>query len=214
MPNEELIKAVSRAEDDIVFSIVKKKLNEDKDLPSLLDDLTEGMKRLGERFARGEAFIPEVVYGADTFRQAIEMLKPKLGDLVSKRYKKEKVLMATVRGDVHDIGKGLVRTFLDLADYEVIDLGHDIPNEKIIEAIERENPAVVGLSALMTTTMLQQREFIRTIEQKGFRRAVKVIVGGAPITQTWADEIGADAFGADALDSRRKIDSLLDHYGD
>ncbi len=90
MPNEELIKAVSRAEDDIVFSIVKKKLNEGKDLPSLLDDLTEGMKRLGERFARGEAFIPEVVYGADTFKQAIEMLKPKLGDLVSKRYKREK----------------------------------------------------------------------------------------------------------------------------
>ncbi len=211
MPNEELIKAVSRAEDDIVFDIIKKKLNEDKDLPSLLDDLTEGMKRLGERFARGEAFIPEVVYGAETFNQAIEMLRPKLGDSVSKRYKKEKVLMATVRGDVHDIGKGLVCTFLDLADYEVIDLGHDIPNEKIIEAIERENPAVVGLSALMTTTMLQQRELIKTIEQKGFRDAVKVVVGGAPITQTWADEIGADAFGADALDSRRKIDSLLDH---
>jgi 5-methyltetrahydrofolate--homocysteine methyltransferase len=211
MPNEELIKAVSRAQDDIVFDIVKKKLNEDGDLPALLNDLTEGMKRLGERFASGEAFIPEVVYGAETFNQAIEMLRPKLGDLVSKRYKKEKVLMATVRGDVHDIGKGLVCTFLDLADYEVIDLGHDISNEKIIEAIEQENPAVVGLSALMTTTMLQQRELIKTIEQKGFRDAVKVVVGGAPITQTWADEIGADAFGADALDSRRKIDSLLDH---
>lgn len=211
MPNEELIKAVSRAQDDIVFDIVKKKLNEDGDLPALLNDLTEGMKRLGERFACGEAFIPEVVYGAETFNQAIEMLRPKLGDLVSKRYKKEKVLMATVRGDVHDIGKGLVCTFLDLADYEVIDLGHDISNEKIIEAIEQENPAVVGLSALMTTTMLQQRKLIKTIEQKGFRDAVKVVVGGAPITQTWADEIGADAFGADALDSRRKIDSLLDH---
>ena len=104
---------------------------------------------------------------------------------------------------------GLVATFLDLAGYEVVDLGHDIANEQIIEAIERENPAVVGLSALMTTTMLQQREFINDLNSKGMRDRVKVIVGGAPATQGWADKIGADAFGADALDGRRKIDSLL-----
>ena len=100
-------------------------------------------------------------------------------------------------------------TFLDLAGYEVIDLGHDISNEIIIEAIEQENPAIVGLSALMTTTMLQQREFIKALEQKGLRDKVKVIVGGAPINQAWVDEIGADAFGADALDARNRIDSLL-----
>jgi corrinoid protein of di/trimethylamine methyltransferase len=209
MPDEKLIEAVSHANDDLVFDLVEGKVESDEDPMQVLADLTEGMKLLGERFACGKAYIPEVVYGAETFSKAIEMLRPKLGDVVDKKDKKEKVLMATVRGDVHDIGKGLVATFLDLAGYEVVDLGHDIANEQIFEAIERENPDVVGLSALMTTTMLQQREFINDLNLKGMRDRVKVIVGGAPITQGWADQIGADAFGADALDGRRKIDSLL-----
>ena len=209
MSDKKLVEAMGSAKDDIVFSLIKGKIDKGDDLIEALNDLTEGMKLLGERFARGEAFIPEVVYGSETFNQAIEMLRPKLGDLVLMRDKKARVVMATVRGDVHDIGKGLVSTFLDLAGYEVIDLGHDISNEKIIEAIEQENPAIVGLSALMTTTMLQQREFIKALEQKGLRDKVKVIVGGAPINQAWVDEIGADAFGADALDARNRIDSLL-----
>ncbi len=209
MSDKKLVEAMGSAKDDIVFSLIKGKIDKGDDLIEVLNDLTAGMKLLGERFARGEAFIPEVVYGSETFNQAIEMLRPKLGDLVLMRDKKAKVVMATVRGDVHDIGKGLVSTFLDLAGYEVIDLGHDISNEKIIEAIEQENPAIVGLSALMTTTMLQQREFIKALEQKGLRDKVKVIVGGAPINQAWADEIGADGFGADALDARNRIDSLL-----
>lgn len=209
MSDKELVEAIATAQDDIVFSIIRGKIDKGDDLIEVLNDLTEGMKLLGERFARGEAFIPEVVYGSETFNQAIEMLRPKLGDLVLMRDKKARVMMATVRGDLHDIGKGLVSTFLDLAGYEVIDLGHDIPNEKIIEAIEQENPAIVGLSALMTTTMLQQRAFIKALEQKGLRDKVKVIVGGAPINQAWADEIGADGFGADALDARNRIDSLL-----
>lgn len=209
MSDKKLVEAMGSAQDDIVFSLIKGKIDKGDDLIEVLNDLTEGMKLLGERFARGEAFIPEVVYGSETFNQAIEMLRPKLGDLVLMRDKKARVVMATVRGDVHDIGKGLVSTFLDLAGYEVIDLGHDISNEKIIEAIEQENPAIVGLSALMTTTMLQQREFIKALEQKGLRDKVKVIVGGAPLNQAWADEIGADGFGADALDARNRIDSLL-----
>ena len=209
MPDEKLIEAVSHANDDIVFDLVKGKLESDEDPMLVLDDLTEGMKLLGKRFAGGKAFIPEVVYGAETFSKAIDMLRPKLGNLVDKRDKKEKVVVATVRGDVHDIGKGLVATFLDLAGYEVVDLGHDIANEQIFEAIERDNPDVVGLSALMTTTMLQQRKFINDLNSKGMRDLVKVIVGGAPTTQGWADQIGADAFGADALDGRMKIDSLL-----
>jgi len=209
MSDKKLVEAMGSAQDDIVFSLIKGKIDKGDDLIEVLNDLNEGMKLLGERFARGEAFIPEVVYGSETFKQAIEMLRPKLGDLVLMRDKKARVVMATVRGDIHDIGKGLVSTFLDLAGYEVIDLGHDISNEKIIEAIEQENPAIVGLSALMTTTMLQQREFIKALEQKGLRDKVKVIVGGAPINQAWADEIGADGFGADALDARNRIDSLL-----
>lgn len=209
MSNDQLIKAMSNSDDDIVFRLVREKLDMGDDPIHVLHDLTEGMELLGERFACGEAFIPEVVYGSEIFSQAVEMLRPKLGDLDSVRETKAKVVMATVLGDIHDIGKGLVAVFLDLARYEVIDLGHDIANEQIIAAIEKENPAVVGLSALMTTTMLEQREFIKALKQEGLRDGVKVIVGGAPINQAWADEIGADAFGADALDARMKIDTLL-----
>lgn len=209
MSSDQLIKAMSNADDDIVFRLVREKLDMGDDPTQVLHDLTKGMELLGERFACGEAFIPEIVYGSEVFSQAVEILRPRLGDIVSVRETKAKVVMATVLGDVHDIGKGLVAIFLDLAGYEVVDLGHDIANEQIIAAIEKENPAVVGLSALMTTTMLQQREFMKALKQEGLRDGVKVIVGGAPINQTWADEIGADDFGADALDARMKIDTLL-----
>jgi len=209
MSNDQLIKAMSNSEDDVVFRLVREKLDMGDDPTHVLHDLTKGMELLGERFACGEAFIPEVVYGSEVFSQAVEMLRPRLGALDSVRETKAKVVMATVLGDVHEIGKGLVVIFLDLAGYEVIDLGHDIANEQIIAAIEKEKPAVVGLSALMTTTMLQQREFIKALKQEGLRDVVKVIVGGAPVNKAWADEIGADAFGADALDARMKIDTLL-----
>ena len=209
MPDEKLIDATSRAQDDVVLELVEQKLSQGVDPAEVLDDLTAGMKRLGERFANGEAYIPEVVFGAEAFNQAMELLKPKLGDAVGQKKGKGKIVMATVKGDIHDIGKGLVATFLDLAGYDIIDLGHDVPNEKIIEAIEKDKPVAVGLSSLMTTTMLGQKAFIEALQEKSLRGEVKVIVGGAPITQAWADEIEADAFGADALDGRRKIDAVL-----
>lgn len=209
MSNDQLIKAMSNADDDIVFTLVRETLDMGDDPTHVLHDLTKGMELLGERFACGEAFIPEIVYGSEVFSQAVEILRPSLGASVSVRENKAKVMIATVLGDVHEIGKGLVAIFLELAGYEVIDLGHDMANEQIIAAIEKEKPAVVGLSALMTTTMLQQREFIKALKQEGLRDGVKVIVGGAPINKAWADEIGADAFGADALDARMKIDTLL-----
>lgn len=209
MPDEKLIDAMSRAQDDIVIELIKEKLEAGSDANEVLNDLTAGMKRLGDRFASGEAYIPEVVFGAEAFNQAMELLKPKLGDMSEKKKDKGKIVMATVKGDIHDIGKGLVAIFLELAGYEIIDLGHDVPFERILEVIEKEKPAAVGLSALMTTTMLNQRAFIKLLKEKDIRDVVKVIVGGAPVTQAWADEIEADAFGADALDGRRNIDAIL-----
>lgn len=209
MPDEKLIEAMSHAQDEVVLELVKQKLEAGVAPNEVLADLTAGMKRLGERFADGEAYIPEVVFGADAFNQAMELLKPKLGAAAAPKKDKGKVIMATVKGDIHDIGKGLVATFLQLAGYEIIDLGHDVPFDKIMDAIEREKPVFVGLSSLMTTTMLNQRAFIKALEERNLRDKVKVIVGGAPVTQAWADEIKADAFGADALDGRKKIDKVL-----
>ena len=117
--------------------------------------------------------------------------------------------MATVKGDLHDIGKNLVTTFLTVGGYQVIDLGTDVPNEKLIDIIQKEKPDVVGLSALLTTTMLGQRQFMAMLKEKGLRDKVKVMVGGAPVSQAWADEIGADGYGADAVDGKNKIDAML-----
>ncbi len=209
MPDEKLIDAMGHSQDEVVLDLVKSKLEAGADPTELLKDLTGGMKLLGQRFADGDAYIPEVVFGADTFNQAMELLKPKLGSMQDQTKSKGKIVMATVKGDIHDIGKGLVATFLQLAGYEVIDLGHDVPFERIIDVIEKEEPVFVGLSSLMTTTMLNQKAFIKVLEEKNLRDRVKVIVGGAPVTLAWANEIAADAFGADALDGRRKIDEIL-----
>jgi methanogenic corrinoid protein MtbC1 len=118
-----------------------------------------------------------------------------------------------VKGDLHDIGKNLVTIFLSLGGYEVIDLGTDVPNEKLIAVVQNEKPNVIGLSSLLTTTMLSQRQFMVMLKEKGLRDKVKVIVGGAPVSQAWADEIGADAYGADAVDGKKKIDAMLRQEG-
>lgn len=176
----------------------------------VLDALTEGLKGLGERFSKGDAFIPELVFGGEIFNEAMKTLEPWMAKVTDvKSQQKGKVVLATVKGDLHDIGKNLVGTFLSIGGYQVIDLGTDVSNEKLLEVIQKEKPDVVGLSALLTTTMLGQRQFMALLQEKGLRSRVKVIVGGAPVSRAWADEIGADAYGADAVDGKNKIDALL-----
>lgn len=176
----------------------------------ILDALTDGLNELGEKFSRGEAYIPELVYGGEIFQEAMKILQPMMaGGDGGRKVSKGKVVMATVKGDLHDIGKNLVVTFLNVGGYQVIDLGSDVPNERLMEVVKAEKPDVVGLSSLLTTTMLSQRQFMNSLRESGLRDQVKVIVGGAPVSQAWADEIGADAFGADAVDGKNKIDALL-----
>ncbi|MBE9571909.1 MAG: B12-binding domain-containing protein [Proteobacteria bacterium] len=208
MSDDKLVKAISECRETEVFDLVKDKLDKGHSVTEMIDDLAEGLRLLGEQFSRGESFIPELVYGGVIFNKSMEMIRPKL-NTDSGMEKKGKILIATVKGDMHDIGKNLVGTFLNFGGYEVIDLGVDVPNEKLIEAIERENPDVVGLSALLTTTMFNQRDFVKSLVDKGLRDKIKVIVGGPNASQAWAEEIGADAYGADAVDGKNKIDSLL-----
>ena len=172
--------------------------------------MTDGLNELGEKFSRGEAYIPELVYGGEIFQEAMKILQPMMaGGDGGRKVSKGKVVMATVKGDLHDIGKNLVVTFLNVGGYQVIDLGSDVPNERLMEVVKAEKPDVVGLSSLLTTTMLSQRQFMNSLRESGLRDQVKVIVGGAPVSQAWADEIGADAFGADAVDGKNKIDAML-----
>jgi 5-methyltetrahydrofolate--homocysteine methyltransferase len=210
MEFKDLIKAISECNQEETIILVSSYAEKGAKVKDLLDAMTDGLKELGEKFSRGEAFIPELVFGCEIFNEAMKKLKPFMSQGTdAQRESKGKVVMATVKGDLHDIGKNLVATFLTVGGYQVVDLGTDVPNEKLIEVIQKEKPDVVGLSALLTTTMLSQRQFMALLKEKGLRDKVKVIVGGAPVSQTWASEIGADAYGADAVDGKKKIDSLL-----
>lgn len=210
MKLKDLANAMSECNQEDVLRLVSQYAGKGSGPKEILDALTAGLKELGERFSRGDAFIPELVFGGEIFNEAMKTLNPNMGSGTSAAQKtKGKVVMATVKGDLHDIGKNLVCTFLSVGGYEVIDLGSDVPNDKLVEVIQKEKPQVIGLSALLTTTMLGQRQFMAMLKEKGLRDKVKVIVGGAPVSQAWAAEIGADAYGADAVDGKNKIDALL-----
>jgi len=210
MEFKDLTKAISECDQEKTLGLVYGYAAKGAKVKDLLDAMTDGLKELGEKFSQGEAFIPELVFGGEIFNEAMKKLAPFMSPGTdAQRKSKGKVLMATVKGDLHDIGKNLVTTFLTVGGYQVIDLGTDVSNEKLIEVIQKEKPDVVGLSALLTTTMLGQRQFMALMKEKGLREKVKVIVGGAPVSQSWASEIGADAYGADAVDGKKKIDALL-----
>jgi corrinoid protein of di/trimethylamine methyltransferase len=163
--------------------------------------LAKGVRIVGERFGAGEAFLTELVIAAEAMKQALKVLEPAI--LKSTREKKTlgKVLIGTVEGDIHDIGKNIVGTLLMVAGFEVIDIGVDVPTEKFVEKIKEAKPEIVGMSALMTTTMAKMADVIEALKREGLREKVKVIIGGAPTSKKWAEEIGADAHGGDAIEA-------------
>jgi 5-methyltetrahydrofolate--homocysteine methyltransferase len=162
----------------------------------LNDGLLDGMGKLGVRFKNNEVYVPEVLIAARALNKGIEMLKPYLIEAGVKPI--GKVVLATVKGDLHDIGKNLVKMMLVGAGFEVIDLGTDVPDAKIVDAVREHKPNIVALSALLTTTMAAQGDVIKALKAAGLRESVKVMVGGAPVTQNFCDSIGADAYTADA----------------
>jgi len=208
MELQNLKDAMSRCERERVFELVEQGISEKLDPYIIVDAMTEGMSILGEEFASGKAFIPELMRAGVIFKGTMETLRPQMEAGKGIQYK-GKVLLCTVQGDLHDVGKNLVGSVLTMAGFELIDLGTDVPVEDIILAVNQEKPDVVGLSALLSTTMFNQRKFIEGLNAENLRDTVKVIVGGAPTTQEWADEIGADAHGRDAVDGKDKIAAML-----
>lgn len=162
----------------------------------LNNGLISGMNSIGIKFRNNEVFIPEVLVAARAMKAALEILRPLL--VQSGVNSKGKVVLGTVKGDLHDIGKNIVGIMLEGAGFEVIDLGTDTPTEKFIEAVKTHKPGVVGLSALLTTTMPSMKAVVEKLKEENLRDRVKVIIGGAPVTQPFADEIGADGYSADA----------------
>jgi len=169
--------------------------------------LIGGMKVVGQRFKDGDMFVPEVMMAAKSMKAGVELVNPLLaeGDTSSEG----KVLLGTVAGDLHDIGKNLVGMMMESASLEVIDLGTDVDPEEFVEAVKEHEPDVVGMSALLTTTMLEMQNTIELLEEEGLRDSVKIIVGGAPVTPDFAEEIGADGWSADAASAKDKALDLI-----
>ncbi len=167
-------------------------------LECITDGLTKGIQKVGELFASGEYFLPELIIGADAMKQALDVLEPALmGD--QKREVVATVVLGTVEGDLHEIGKTLVGTMLTANGFKVVDIGVDQPAAGFIEAIKKADATIVGASALLTTTMLQQEKLIAALKEAGLRDKVKIMIGGAPVTASYSEKIGADGYAEDAI---------------
>jgi 5-methyltetrahydrofolate--homocysteine methyltransferase len=174
----------------------------------LKDGMISAMQEVGRLFEEGEYFVPEMLIAARAMQDGLALLKP---HLVRANVKSAgKVVLGTVKGDLHDIGKNLVAMMLEGAAFEIIDLGVDVPPDKFIEAVKVHQPKIVGLSALLTTTMPSMRTTIDALAVAGMREQVKVIVGGAPVTEAFARDIGADGFAPDASRAVKLAKSLVE----
>jgi len=168
--------------------------------------LTAGMQVVGDKFATKEYFIPDMLASAEAVGAAMEILRPFLE--ASSMETKGKFVIATVKGDIHDIGKNIVAILLKGAGYEVNDLGIDVPTEKILEVVKESKPQFLGLSALLTTTMLVMREIVEALKKNGIRDKVKVLIGGAAVSDEYAREIGADAYCVDGFHAISVLDAF------
>jgi len=193
----ELKENVINGKADEVKELTQKALGEGQDIEEVLNEaLIGGMDVVGEKFKRNEFYVPEMLISARAMKAGMAVLRPLL---VNKGVKGlGKVVIGTAQGDLHDIGKNLVGMMLEGAGFEIINLGTDVPSEKFVEAVKDNNAQLIGISALLTTTMLSMKDVVKAVEKEGLKDKVKIIIGGAPVTQNYADEIGADGYAPDA----------------
>jgi corrinoid protein of di/trimethylamine methyltransferase len=185
---------------DVAVQLAKESIAADMDpLAAISNGFVQGVNTVGEAFGRGDAFLPELVMAGEAMKAAVATLDPELKKRGSQRQILGKVVIATVEGDIHEIGKSLVATMLGASGFEVHDLGVDTPGDKLIGKALEVNADIVAMSALLTTTMVKQREVIEELEKEGLRRRLKVLVGGAPVTRDWVETIGADGYSEDAI---------------
>lgn len=173
----------------------------------LSNGLVAGMDVVGEKFRRDEFFMPEVLISARAMQAGMNILRPKLIETGVKLA--GKIVLGTVKGDLHDIGKNLVGMLMEGAGFQVIDLGIDVPSERFVEAVKMNRPNILGLSSLLTTTMPKMKEVIESLVEAGVRGRVKVMVGGAPVTEKFAKDVGADAYAPEAASAVEKARELI-----
>ena len=207
---ENLITTISERNKDMAKENTKTALDAGIDPMEAVDQgLSKGMEIVGAKFEREEFFLPELLMAVDTFNLAMEIINPAIEAKKQKVSKKGTVLLATVKGDLHNIGKNIVSAVLEINGFEVVDIGIDQSTINIIEEAEKNKADIIGLSSVMTTTMPNQKELIDVLEEMKIRDKYFVLVGGGPVTQKWADEIGADGYGDTAVDAVNISKELL-----
>jgi 5-methyltetrahydrofolate--homocysteine methyltransferase len=205
----EILKAIVEGEDQDASRLVEEALAQGlPPLEILNQGVVAGIGKTGELWKANEYFLPDVILSADAFKAAMIPLEPKLKENRGGK-KAHKFVIGVVQGDMHDLGKSLVIALLQSSGFEVIDLGIDVPKEKFIEAVKLHKPAIMGMGAYMSTTMLEMKEIINELEKQGLRNGLKVMVGGVPTSQEFADEVRADAWGKDAMVTMQKALELV-----
>ncbi len=205
---EEAAKAIIDGDAANAADLAKRGLDEGIEPLTLLDrGFVPGINEVGDLFSKGKLFIPRLIRSAAAMEKATEIINAAIPQ--EEEIAKGKVVLGTVQGDVHDIGKTIVVALFKANGFEVLDLGRDVPNDKIIEEAERFGANIIGTSTLLTTTMVLQKELEEELKNAGLREKYKTIIGGAPVTQRWADRIGADAYAHDASDGVKKVKELI-----
>jgi len=196
----QLTQSLIDGDPDATVDLTKKALADGVEPMAIIrEGLMPGMNVVGDKFGCGEYFLPDLIIAADGMQQAMALLEPEL------RLRRQEVesagtmVLGTVKGDIHEIGKSLVGTMLSANGFKVFDLGVDVPTEQFVAKVKETGANLVGLSALLTTTMTVQKQVIEALKGAGLREQVKVMVGGAPVTRSWAEEIGADGYAEDAM---------------
>ncbi|HIH70403.1 corrinoid protein [Methermicoccus shengliensis] len=211
MGKEEILATLKKAVETYDVELAKKAAQEALDagiepFEAINNGLGKGMETVSDRFDKAEIYLPQVMLAADAMDAALKILEPRMTE--TGEAGKGTVVIGTVEGDIHEIGKNVVAAMLRGAGYKVIDVGRDAPIDKFVEAAKENNADVVGASALMTTTMPGQREVVKGLKEAGLDN-VKTIFGGAPCTQEWVDEIGGDAYCENAAEAIKTVDALL-----
>ena len=196
--SEEITQSLVNLEEDKTLDLVKKAINEGTDPIKLIDYLREAMTIVGQKFAEKEYYLTDIVYAAEIFHLSMEIIEPHM-QLASTEVL-GKVVIGTTQSDIHDIGKNIVASLLKCAGFEVHDLGVDVPPDKFLEKIREVNPDIVGLSGLLTTSFEPMLKTIELLEKEGVRSSVRVMVGGGPVNEEWAQKVKADAFAKDAVE--------------
>lgn len=197
---ESIKKVIIEGKHQEIEALVNRAVDEKVDLDELINkSMIAAMDVVGEKFGSGEIFVPEMLVSAHTMKKGLDIVRPLL-QLKEEDFQ-ETVVMCTVKGDLHDIGKNLVSMMLEGAGFNVVDLGVDMNVEDLLVKIEEIRPCVLGLSALLTTTMPEMKKVIETLDKKGHRKDIKVMVGGAPVSEAFAEKIGADGYGEDAAEA-------------